>query len=208
MTMHAPGTPPAVPLAEPAPSTQGLVRRAQGGDRAAYARLVEAVAERVRLYARLRLGPRLRLEVDTEDVLQEAWLEAHRSLPGFRWMGEGSFTRWVSRIVEHRIRGLLDHAGAAKRRPPGALRAPLPPEGAAAAGDGPATQAAFRDEARRLLAAMDTLEEDARTALLLRFHLGQTLDETAHALARSVPAARRLLGRALADLGRRLRDPV
>ena len=186
------------------PSTAILVNRAQAGDRAAYARLVGAVAERVRLYARLRLGPRLRSEVDTEDVLQEAWLEAHRALPGFRWQGEGSFTRWVNRIVEHRIHGLLDHHGAAKRRAPGprvevrsGLHAPV-------SGLGPATAAAGRETGERLLAAMDALDEDARTVLLLRFHLGLTLDETAHAVARSVGSTRRLLGRALSELGDRL----
>lgn len=186
------------------PSTAILVSRAQAGDRAAYARLVGAVAERVRLYARLRLGPRLRTEVDTEDVLQEAWLEAHRALPSFRWQGEGSFTRWVNRIVEHRIRGLVDHHGAQKRRPPGPRAQVHPDLHAPVSGAGPATAAAGREAGERLLGAMDTLEEDARTVLLLRFHLGLTLDEAAHALGRSVGSTRRLLGRALVDLGARL----
>lgn len=186
------------------PSTAVLVSRAQAGDRAAYARLVGAVAERVRLYARLRLGPRLRTEVDSEDVLQEAWLEAHRALPGFRWQGEGSFTRWVNRIVEHRIRGLADHHAAQKRRAPGPRAEVRSDLQAPASGAGPATAAAGREAGERLLVAMDTLDEDARTVLLLRFHLGLTLDEVAHALAKSVGSTRRLLGRALADLGARL----
>lgn len=186
------------------PSTAALVGRAQAGDRAAYARLVGAVAERVRLYARLRLGPRLRTEVDTEDVLQEAWLEAHRALASFRWQGEGSFTRWVNRIVEHRIRGLLDHHGALKRSPPGPRAAPDAELGALASSAGPATAAQGREEGERLLAAMDALADEERNVLLLRFHLGLSLDEAAHALGRSVGATRRLLGRALAALGARL----
>lgn len=187
-----------------APSSAMLVARAQAGDRAAYARLIGAVAERVRLYARLRLGPRLRALADTDDVLQEAWLEAHRALPSFRWQGEGSFARWVNRIVEHRIRGLLDHHGAAKRRPPGPAQAPDSAAAPALPAAGPATQSERRDEAQRLLGAMDALDDDERGALLLRFQLGHTLDETAHLLARSVGATRRLLGRALARLGARL----
>jgi RNA polymerase sigma-70 factor (ECF subfamily) len=192
------------PSAGAPPSTAALVGRAQAGDRAAYARLITAVAERVRLYARLRLGPRLRAACDTEDVLQEAWLEAHRSLGSFRWQGEGSFTRWVNRIVEHRIRGLVDHQGAQKRRPPG--RAVDVASGVAPAvpAAGPATAAAGNESSARLLAAMDALEDDARNVLLLRFHLGLTLDEAAHALGKSVGATRRLLGRALADLAERL----
>ncbi len=192
------------PLPASLPSTAGLLVRAQAGDRAAYGRLVQAVVERVRLYARLRLGPRLRSEVDTEDVLQEAWLEAHRSLATFSWQGEGSFTRWVNRIVENRIRGLIDHHGAAKRRPADGRREPLSQVEVPAEGAGPASAAARREDDARLVEAMDTLGEEERSALLLRFHLGRTLDECAHALGRSVPATRRLLGRALASLARRL----
>ena len=190
--------------ADAPPSTAALIDRAQAGDRAAYARLITAVADRVRLYARLRLGPRLRAEADTEDVLQEAWLEAHRSLGGFRWQGEGSFTRWVNRIVEHKIRGLLDHHGAAKRRLPGP---PVPVHSGvahAAPAPGPATAAAGNEAGARLLVAMDALGEEERNVLLLRFHLGLTLDEAAHSLGKSVGATRRLLGRALLDLAQRL----
>jgi RNA polymerase sigma-70 factor (ECF subfamily) len=110
----------------------------------------------------------------------------------------------VNRIVEHRIRGLLDHHRAAKRRPPGPPMEAHSGVAPAAHAPGPATAAAGRESGARLLVAMDALADEERNVLLLRFHLGLTLDEAAHALGKSVGATRRLLGRALLDLAQRL----
>ena len=182
------------------PSSAVLVERAQAGDRAAYGRLLAAAGDRVRLYLRVRLGRRLRSVLESEDVLQETWLEAHRAFPGFRWQGEGSFVRWLCRIAERRIQGLLDHHGARKRTPPVGGGADEPSAGV----PGTATSAGEREETERLVAALDALDEPERTAVLLRFFAGLSLDEVAHATASSPTSVRRLLGRALATLGDRL----
>jgi RNA polymerase sigma-70 factor (ECF subfamily) len=91
--------------ASPAPDAEaGLVLRAQQGDEAAFARLMDLHLDRVwTLVWRV-----LRHREDTEDVVQEAFLSAWRSLPGFR--REARFSTWlqtiaVSRALNHRARG-------------------------------------------------------------------------------------------------------
>src|SRR5262245_6864017 len=81
-----------------------LVLRAQQGDETAFARLMDQHLDRVwTLVWRV-----LRHREDTEDVVQEAFLSAWRSLPGFR--REARFSTWlqtiaVSRALNHRARG-------------------------------------------------------------------------------------------------------
>lgn len=81
-----------------------LVLRAQQGDETAFARLMDRHLDRVwTLVWRV-----LRHREDTEDVVQEAFLSAWRSLPGFRQ--EARFSTWlqtiaVSRALNHRARG-------------------------------------------------------------------------------------------------------
>lgn len=81
-----------------------LVLRAQQGDETAFARLMDRHLDRVwTLVWRV-----LRHREDTEDVVQEAFLAAWRSLPGFR--KEARFSTWmqtiaVSRALNHRARG-------------------------------------------------------------------------------------------------------
>ena len=53
-----------------------LVRRAQAGERPALERLFERYYDRVRRIVRARLGPELRLRVESVDILQETFTAA------------------------------------------------------------------------------------------------------------------------------------
>lgn len=184
------------------PNTAQLVARAKDGDDDAYDRLFALATDRVRLYARLRLGRGLRTKVDTDDVLQEAYLEAHKAFGSFRYQDDGSFTRWLCRVVENQIRGLADHHRAKKRTPPpGMARVSQILHRLQTQGTGPVTAATRRETADRLIAGVDALEEDEREVLLLRFFQGRTIDDIAHLTGRSPTTTRRLLGRAAAHLG-------
>lgn len=86
---HAPPPPP-----PPGPGpTEALYRAARDGSREAYDRLFARATENALLFVRLRLGPGLRSEADSLDVLQDAWLETHRDFDRFTWQGEASFAR-------------------------------------------------------------------------------------------------------------------
>lgn len=187
--------------------TACLVAAARSGDQDAYDRLFALAAPRVRTFIHLRLGPALRAKVTPDDVLQDAYLAAHEAFGGFRYRGDGTFTRWLCRIVENRLRGLADHFGAKKRRAPEALeRVSRIEERVVAAQTGPQT-AVLRNEANtRLVNAIERLDSAEQDVLLLRFFQDRTLDDIAHLLGKSPTATRRLLGRATRHLGNLLAE--
>ncbi len=183
-----------------APVTRVLLERARAGARDDYERLFALAADRLLLFIRLRLGAGLREKLDSMDILQETFLEAHEALPGFSAQEDGAFARWLCRIAENRIRGLADHHGAQKRTPP-ADRRPL---AAILAEAGPSTIVSRKETRERLERAIGELSGEEQQALLMRFFEDRSLEEIAERLGRSPTAVRRLLGRGLLALGGRL----
>jgi RNA polymerase sigma-70 factor (ECF subfamily) len=86
-----------LPLATPEPlvadDDTAVARRIAGGDVAAFERLMRLHNRRLFRLARATL----RDDAEAEDALQEAYLAAHRAMPGFR--GESSLSTWLSRLV-------------------------------------------------------------------------------------------------------------
>ncbi len=104
---------PAVPEAPPSPAENqrvdhDLVRRAQRGDEAAFAALVERHQRRAWRVAR-NLVPR---DEDADDIVQDGFLRVFRSLERFDF--QYGFTTWLFRIVTNLA---IDHLR--KRRPVG-----------------------------------------------------------------------------------------
>lgn len=175
--------------------THRLWRRAHAGDRAAYDQLFALHQERALLYLRARLGPKLRASVDSQDVLQDAYLAAHRDFAGFEWRDDGAFLRWLCGIIEHRLADLHDYHGAAKRQP-----VPLPRLDPS----GPITALDRSEHRARVARALDELSDDHRQVLLLRFFAGLSAQATGERMQRNAGAVRNLTARALVELGRRL----
>lgn len=103
--------PPALSRAE-APVTDDpgdLVRRAQGGDRQAFGELFRLHRGEVARLVQRMLGSR---GADVEDVLQEVFLQVHRSLGDFR--GQAKFSTWLHRVA---VNVVLMTRRAAKSRP-------------------------------------------------------------------------------------------
>jgi RNA polymerase sigma-70 factor (ECF subfamily) len=72
-----------------------LVERARQGDRAAFGQLVDEYKDKIYNYvARMLNDP-----YEAEDVTQEAFLRAYKSLPRFR--GASSFHTWLYRIASN-----------------------------------------------------------------------------------------------------------
>jgi RNA polymerase sigma-70 factor (ECF subfamily) len=70
-----------------------LVRRAKAGDRAAFSQLVIRYQNKI-----YRLARRMtETDQDAEDVLQEAFVKAYKSLPEFQ--GKSKFSTWLYRIT-------------------------------------------------------------------------------------------------------------
>jgi RNA polymerase sigma-70 factor (ECF subfamily) len=187
--------------------TDELVVRAQGGDQGSYERIFARVADRGLLYVRLRLGHKLRERLDPFDVLQDAYLEAHKSFHAFEARGDGAFLRWIYRIIDNRVRNLADYHGAQKRHSEmGEVHLPQVLEQLRAGQPGPSTAYARTEQQESLLRAMEELSPVEKEALLLRYFQERTLDEIAGELGRSVSAVRRLLAKAELELGAALRS--
>jgi len=95
--------------------TQQLVTMAQDGDDIALDQLCSVYGERVRRIVRFRMGPELRSQLESMDLVQEALIEAIKDLGDFTFSNDGDFLRWLSSIVENTIRDNVDRIHAAKR---------------------------------------------------------------------------------------------
>ncbi len=77
------------------PEIEALVERAREGDREAFGQLVDEYKDKIYNYvARMLNDP-----YQAEDVTQEAFLRAYKSLPRFR--GASSFHTWLYRIASN-----------------------------------------------------------------------------------------------------------
>lgn len=94
--------------ASPAQREEGLIRRIQRGDDAAFDRLVELCTPRVYNLAFRLVGQ----AEDAQDIAQEAFLRVYHALPRFK--GDSAFSTWLYRIV---VNVCQDEIKRRRRRP-------------------------------------------------------------------------------------------
>src|SRR5262245_43843769 len=80
-----------------------LLRPARAGDGGALGLLLEHYRNYLTLLARLHIGRRLRGKVDPADLVQEAFLEAHRHFARFLGTVEAEFIAWLRQILAGQI---------------------------------------------------------------------------------------------------------
>ena len=154
-----------------------LVRRAAGGEAGAF----EALMRRYNRMLYRTARAILRDDAEAEDALQEAYLQAYRSLGRFR--GEARLSTWLARIVANE---------ALMRLRKQARRAEIVPmhldELSDMQMDKRPESCAERGEIRRLLEAqIDALPQAYRAVFMLRAVEELSVEETAAILA--IPAA-------------------
>jgi len=165
--------------------------QARDGDAAAREALLERLRPRIVLWASARLGAKLRLECDPEDVAQDVLLAIHKRLPDFQGQDRRAFLGWMFTVMENRIRDLADRVGAEKRQP---LEVPRRDR------TSPSQAAARAEMARRLAEAVARLDEPHRQVIRMRRFEEMEVPEIAKALERSENAVRILYCRAIAAL--------
>ena len=173
-------------------SDQRLVVRSQQGDKRAFDVLVLKYQQRIASI----VSRYLRDQDEVADVTQEAFIKAYRALANFR--GDAQFYTWLYRIA---INTAKNHLVAKSRRPPNTDKdindgefsensVVLETE------DQPETLLA-RDQLQSvILAAVDDLQEDLRTALMLREFDGLSYEEIAEIMACPVGTVRSRIFRA------------
>lgn len=169
---------------------QELIAAAQDGDRDAFCELAEAYQRRIHALALHFCGD----PAEAEDLSQEAWLRALRTIRQFR--GEASFYTWVRRIA---VNTFLDSRKSAfwKRSAPLEERGEMPYEMSIE------TRLLLRDIWQQL----DTLSPAERMVVLLRYLEGLTIEEIAATRATTAGSVKKLLHRAVTKLRNRLAEP-
>ncbi|MFB7865292.1 RNA polymerase sigma factor [Streptomyces sp. NPDC056069] len=174
-----------------------VIARVRAGEPLAYAQLVRAHTA-VALRAAVACGA----GGDAEDVVQQAFFKAYRSLGRFK--DGGSFRPWLLSIVANETRNTLRAAGrqraVAGREAELLAGEPLIPEGA-----DPAVAAEEDERRRRLRAALDALGEEQRQVVVHRYLLELDEAETAEALGWPRGTVKSRLSRALKRLGTTLK---
>jgi RNA polymerase sigma-70 factor (ECF subfamily) len=136
--------------------TDEMVARCQRGEAAAFRQLfLRHRTEVARLVFRM-VGPRS----DLEDIIQEVFLQVHRSLKDFR--GQSKFTTWLHRVT---VNVVLMHRRAARSRPQ--LVYPQPDESQPDTRLAPDEDVARLERMRAFRRVIEKLAEKKRTVFVL-----------------------------------------
>jgi RNA polymerase sigma-70 factor, ECF subfamily len=192
-----------------------LLGQAKAGDNVALGSLLEGFRSYLALLARLQIARRLQGKADAADLVQETFLDAHRSFAGFEGTTEKELASWLRQILAANVvdltrkflgsrrrdvrleRELLDELDHSSR----ALERCLP-----APGSSPSQQAARRERAVLLAETLARLPEDYREVLILHDLEGLSFPEVGRRMGRTLDSVKNMWARALARLRRSLGD--
>ena len=181
--------------ATPVDDETPLIAQLRAGDEAAFEQVVRQYGGRLLAVARRIVGT----EEDARDVVQEAFLNAFRSLDRFE--GNAKLSTWLHRIA---VNAALMKLRTRKRKPEQPLDGLLPGflddghfEERFQSWEEPIDHAMEREENRQLVRQkIDELPDSYRTVLVLRDIEGLDTEETAKMLGLSVNATKIRLHRA------------
>ena len=179
----------------PAEDEATLVAQLRAGDEAAFEHVVRAYGGRLLAVARRIVDS----EEDARDVVQDAFLNAFKSLDRFE--GHAKLSTWLHRIV---VNAALMKLRTRKRKPEQSIETLLPAylddghhEERFKSWDEPVDKLMERAENREIVRKqIDALPESYRTVLVLRDIEGLDTEETANVLGLSVNATKIRLHRA------------
>jgi RNA polymerase sigma factor (sigma-70 family) len=182
-----------------ADSSIDLLLKAQSGDDEALNGLLTRYLPRLRRWASGRLPTGNRTMLDTGDLVQDAMINALRNLNTLEVRNEGTLQAYLRSAVRNRI---IDLYRRAARRPG---RGEMPDE-VVSKGRSPLDVVLDAETMELYEAALDTLREEERQAIVLRVELGFEYDEIATELGKpSAAAARMAVTRAIARLADEMR---
>ncbi len=188
---------PAEMIASPSLTDDDVVRRVAGGETALFEVLMRRHDQRV--YRAIR--GILRDEVEVEDAMQQAWLQAYLHLGEFA--GAARFSTWITRIAANealqrlRKRSRLEPVGEEEGEGVMDERA-----------ENPELRAAAREATTLVERAIDGLPAGYRSVFMLREVEHLSTAETASALGLGEEAVKVRLHRARAMLRKTLTDTV
>jgi RNA polymerase sigma-70 factor (ECF subfamily) len=175
---------------------------------------LERYRDYLRLLARLQIDARLHGKIDLSGVVQQTLLEAHQALPRCPARDAEELAGWLRRILANNLADELRKLATAKRDlgRERSLEAALEQSSShleawlAADQSSPSERAVRHEQAVRLAAALATLPEAQREALVLQHWHGWSLARIAEHLGRTTTAVAGLLKRGLQQLRQQLQE--
>jgi RNA polymerase sigma-70 factor (ECF subfamily) len=171
-------------------SDERLLIEAAQGDPSRFAELYEQNFHRVYAY----IARRVRDRAEIQDLTAHVFHQALANLGKFKWKGS-PFCAWLYRIASNAI------ADQAKRK----VRESMPQANPTAESSS-ATDLEVVERRARLFSAVDTLPEDQRRVIVMRFAHEKSIREIADELGRSEGAVKQLQFRGLENLRNRLQE--
>lgn len=152
------------------PEIDTLLARCLAGDAEAFRELYRNHRQHVARLVQRILGP----DPEVEDVIQEVFIQVHRSLPSFQ--GSSLLSTWIHRVA---VNVALQHIRKRRRRRAGpVVSAADPPDPAAT--DLPADEEVARaDRLHKLYAALERISPKKRTVFVLHEVEGMTAEQIA-----------------------------
>ena len=166
---------------------ESLVARALAGSNSAWTKLVKRYEKRVYNYALRMVGH----PDDAFDLMQEVFVGVHRNLGSFR--GDGAFPAWLFRIASFRCTDYLR-----RRRPMEEYDDEQ--QGYVNGAPGPEEQTFTTHANQQIAKALNTLPDDQRQVVELKFFQHFTFDDIAGQLGISPNTAKTRLYSALRKL--------
>ena len=186
-------------------SESELVDKAVAGDRVAIQQLLMAHTSALSRFAASRLPSSVRDVVDPEDIVQQTFTQAFRSISRYRQQEGASFLSWLTGIAENKI---MDTVKGLQREKRGGNRQRVRHAATesrsvadlvdllSAGSHTPSRSVAGHEAVRAIQKAIDELPEEYRTAVQLRLLECKSLEETAKLMNRGPRAVQGLIDRA------------
>ena len=183
----------------PLDSTAYLLERMRNGDNDARERLFQRVLPLLTRWAHRRLPQRARDLSETDDLVQVALSRALSRVDAFDAQREGAFLAYLRQILRNLVRDEIRRTRSRITEDlSDSVEDPVP---------SPLERTVSRDVLSRYERALDQLAGETQQAVMLRVEFGYSYPEIAAALGRpSANAARMLVGRALVELARSMRE--
>ncbi len=202
-------------MGQASPDLEQLLSLARAGDGTALGQLLQLYRNYLTVLARVQIGRRLQGKVDASDVVQSAFLKAHRHFEQFRGQSEKELTAWLRQILLSHLINVVRHYHGSRRRDL-RLERDLAIELDQSSRDldralfaeqtSPSQNACKREQAVLLADALGQLPEDYRQVIVLRHLEGLPFTEVAARMGRSLDSVDKLWVRALARLRRLMRE--
>lgn len=172
-----------------------LVRRATRGDTDAFGLIYEVYVDRVYAFVRARLAD----SYDAEDVTATVFTKAYEAIGTYDRRGL-PFGAWLFRIARN---ATIDHVRRSARvpEPHEELEDKLPPDNVMIE-----EQVVAKVDGEAIRRCVELLTEDQAAVIACRFYFDLDLRQTAKTLGRTEGAVKALQHRAMANLGKMLRE--